>query len=87
MEASLLKAIRRDFYQLADKGENIFGYRKEIDHELNRIAAIEKSLGIRNNHTTISSNVKLAGYQQVCVPGARHIQYPIGPDPAALSLG
>jgi hypothetical protein len=25
MEASLSKAIRRDFYELADKGENISG--------------------------------------------------------------
>ena len=41
-----LKQIRRDLYELADKVENIGGYRKEIDHALERIAAIEKHLGI-----------------------------------------
>jgi phage shock protein A len=42
-----LKAIRRDLYELADKVENISGYRKEIDHALDRIAAIEKHVGIK----------------------------------------
>ena len=41
-----LKQIRRDLYELADKVENIGGYRKEIDHALERIAAIERHLGI-----------------------------------------
>jgi chromosome segregation ATPase len=41
-----LKQIRRDLYELADKVENISGYRKEIDHALERIAAIERHLGI-----------------------------------------
>ena len=49
MEASLLKAIRRDLYELADKGENISSYRKEIDHALERIAAIEKHVGIKRS--------------------------------------
>ena len=41
-----LRQIRRDLYELADKVENIGGYRKEIDHALERIAAIERHLGI-----------------------------------------
>ena len=41
-----LKAIRRDLYELSDKVENISGYRKEIDHAFERIAVIEKQLGI-----------------------------------------
>ena len=41
-----LKQIRRDLYELADKVENIAGYRKEIDHALERIATIERYLGI-----------------------------------------
>ncbi len=41
-----LKQIRRDLYELADKADNILGYRKEIDHALERIAAIERHLGI-----------------------------------------
>jgi chromosome segregation ATPase len=41
-----LKQIRRDLYELGDKVENIGGYRKEIDHALERIAAIERHLGI-----------------------------------------
>jgi len=40
-----LKQIRRDLYELADKAENIGGYRKEIGHALERIAAIERHLG------------------------------------------
>ena len=30
--------------------ENIIGYRKEIDHALERIAAIEKDLGLKPKH-------------------------------------
>ena len=41
-----LKQIRRDLYELSDVVGNIAGYRKEIDHALERIAAIEKHLGI-----------------------------------------
>jgi chromosome segregation ATPase len=41
-----LKQIRRDLSALTDKVDNIAGYRKEIDHALERIAAIEKHLGI-----------------------------------------
>jgi predicted phage-related endonuclease len=41
-----LKTIRRDLDDLMEKVENITGYRKEIDHALERIAAIEKHLGI-----------------------------------------
>jgi hypothetical protein len=41
-----LKTIRRDLSDLMERVENISGYRKEIDHALERIAAIEKHLGI-----------------------------------------
>ena len=41
-----LRQIRRDLDNLAAKVENIIGYRKEIDHALERIAAIERHLGI-----------------------------------------
>jgi septal ring factor EnvC (AmiA/AmiB activator) len=41
-----LKQIRRDLYDLAEQVENVTGYRKEIDHALERIAAIERHLGI-----------------------------------------
>ena len=39
--------IRRDLEDLMEKFENVTGYRKEIDHALERIAAIEKHLSIR----------------------------------------
>jgi hypothetical protein len=41
-----LKSIRRDLDDLREKVENVVGFRKEIDHALDRIAAIEKHLGI-----------------------------------------
>jgi chromosome segregation ATPase len=41
-----LKTIRRELNDLIEKVENISGYRKEIDHALGRIAAIEKRLGV-----------------------------------------
>jgi hypothetical protein len=41
-----LKSIRRDLNDLMDKVDNIMGFRKEIDHALERIVAIEKHLGI-----------------------------------------
>lgn len=41
-----VKAIRMELDELIEKVENISGYRKEIDHALERIAAIEKHLGI-----------------------------------------
>jgi septal ring factor EnvC (AmiA/AmiB activator) len=41
-----LKSIRRDLNELRDQVENIAGFRKEIDHAFDRIAAIEKHLGI-----------------------------------------
>ena len=43
---SELKSIRRDLDDLADKFKNVIGFQKEIDHALERIAAIEKHLGI-----------------------------------------
>lgn len=41
-----LTSIRRDLEALTDKVDNIVGLPKEIDHALDRIAAIEKHLGI-----------------------------------------
>jgi uncharacterized membrane protein len=41
-----LKSIRDELDDLQEKFENVSGYRKEIDHALERIAAIEKHLGI-----------------------------------------
>jgi predicted nucleic acid-binding Zn-ribbon protein len=43
---SVLKEIRRELDDLQEKFENVSGFRKEIDHALERIAAIEKHLGI-----------------------------------------
>jgi uncharacterized coiled-coil protein SlyX len=43
---SELRSIRRDLDDLSEKFENVSSYRKEIDHALERIAAIEKHLGI-----------------------------------------
>jgi hypothetical protein len=41
-----LKAIHRDLDDLRERVENISGFQKEIDYALERIAAIEKHLGI-----------------------------------------
>ena len=41
-----LKSIRRDLDDLREKVENVSGFQKEIDHALERIAAIEKHLGL-----------------------------------------
>jgi septation ring formation regulator EzrA len=41
-----LGSIRRELDDLREKVENVSGFRKEIDHALERIAAIEKHLGI-----------------------------------------
>ena len=41
-----LKTIRRDLDDLREKFENVSGYRKEIDHALERIARIEKHVGL-----------------------------------------
>jgi predicted nucleic acid-binding Zn-ribbon protein len=41
-----LKSIRRDLDDLREKIENVSGFQKEFDHALERIAAIEKHLGI-----------------------------------------
>jgi archaellum component FlaC len=43
---SELRSIRRDLDDLSEKYENVSGFRKEIDHALERIAAIEEHLGI-----------------------------------------
>ena len=42
----LSKMIRRDLNDLAEKYENVSGFRKEIDHVIERVRAIEKHLGI-----------------------------------------
>jgi tetrahydromethanopterin S-methyltransferase subunit G len=41
-----LRGIRNELDELRDKVDNILGYRKEIDHAMERIARIEKHLGI-----------------------------------------
>jgi hypothetical protein len=41
-----LKGIRRELDDLTGKFENVSGFRKEIDHALERIGDIEKHLGI-----------------------------------------
>ena len=41
-----LTAIRKKLDDLQEKFENVLGFRKEIDHALARITAIEKHLGI-----------------------------------------
>jgi len=41
-----LADIRRDLEEMKSRVANITGYGKEIDHALERIAAIEKHLGI-----------------------------------------
>lgn len=41
-----LREIRRDLEALREKFENVEEYRKEIDHAFERIAVIEKHLGI-----------------------------------------
>jgi septation ring formation regulator EzrA len=43
---SELRLIRRDLDDLRERVENVIGFRKEIDHALERVAAIEKHLGI-----------------------------------------
>jgi septal ring factor EnvC (AmiA/AmiB activator) len=41
-----LRSIRRDLEDLREKFENVSGFREENDHALERIAAIERHLGI-----------------------------------------
>ncbi len=43
---SELKSISNDLDDLMEKFENVSGDRKEIDHALERLAAIEKHLGL-----------------------------------------
>jgi uncharacterized coiled-coil DUF342 family protein len=43
---SELRSIRDELDGLIEKFENVSGFRKEIDHALERIAAIEKHLGL-----------------------------------------
>ena len=47
-----LKSVRRDLEEIKEKVENVIGYRKEIDHALERIAAMEKDIvGIKRTAT------------------------------------
>jgi hypothetical protein len=41
-----LASLRREVEELGRKVDNVIQFRKEIDHALERIAAIEKHLGI-----------------------------------------
>ena len=46
IHTELREIIRRELDELREKFENVSGFGKEIDHALERIAAIEKHLGI-----------------------------------------
>ena len=46
-----LSSIRRDLDDLRVKVDNVIEFRKEIDHALERIAAIEKHLGFERKIT------------------------------------
>ena len=41
-----VRSIRRDLDSIAETVANVSGFRKEIDHALERISAIERHLGI-----------------------------------------
>jgi DNA-binding transcriptional MerR regulator len=43
---SELREIRRELDDLREKVDNVSGFREEIDHALERIAAIEKHVGL-----------------------------------------
>ena len=43
---SELRVIRGELVELKEKVVNLTGFRKEIDHAFERIAAIEKHLGL-----------------------------------------
>lgn len=47
VHAELLE-IQRELDDLRERFENVAGFGKEIDHALERIAAIEKHLGLNN---------------------------------------
>ena len=49
---SELKSIRGELDDLREKVEDIVGYRKEIDHALERITAIEKHLDLDRKIST-----------------------------------
>ena len=42
-----LREIRADIRELQERVDNVTGYRKEIDHLIERVAAIEKRLEAR----------------------------------------
>jgi len=44
-----LKEMRRKLVELQNGIENVSGFRQEIDHTIDRIATIEKHLGIERN--------------------------------------
>jgi hypothetical protein len=46
-----IKAIRNDLDDLRDAVGNLTGFRKEIDHAFDRIAAIERHLGVEHKAT------------------------------------
>ena len=52
-----LTQIRRDLEELREQLENVSGFRKEIDHALERIAAIERFIGA-SGANTLSDNTK-----------------------------
>ena len=44
---SELTALRTQLYDLSEKADNSTGYRKEIDHALERIAAVERHVELK----------------------------------------
>ena len=42
-----IRSIRVELDELMEKFENVAGYRKEIDHALERVAAIERHIGMK----------------------------------------
>jgi hypothetical protein len=52
-----LKSIRRDLDDLREKVGNVIGFQKEIDHALERIAAIEKHLGINQEDRRLTVTI------------------------------
>ena len=44
---SELTALRTQLYELSERADNSTGYRKEIDYALERIAAVERHVGLK----------------------------------------
>ena len=74
-----LADIRRDVEELKSRADNSAGYSKEIDHALERIAAIEKHLGIEKNHETFAENhaiIAASAVRKLARPGRALVTTP-----------